>query len=213
MSGRYRHAMPFGAELQPGGTTRFRLWAPAAPRVDLLLAGAATRAELPLQALAEGWHECAANAPAGSRYSFRIDGGASVPDPASRANPEDVHAPSMVVDPLAFEWQDADWKGRPWEEAVIYELHIGAFTPQGTFDAAIGRLDELAALGVTALELMPVAEFPGRRNWGYDGVLPFAPEAAYGPPEDFKRLVQAAHARGLMVLLDVVYNHLGPPGH
>ncbi|TAK46477.1 MAG: malto-oligosyltrehalose trehalohydrolase [Betaproteobacteria bacterium] len=205
--------MPFGAELQPGGATRFRLWAPAAGRVALLLASSATRAELPLAPLADGWHECIADAPAGSRYAFRIDGGMSVPDPASRANPEDVHAPSMVVDPLAFEWQDADWKGRPWEEAVIYELHVGAFTPQGTFDAAIGRLDELAALGVTALELMPVAEFPGRRNWGYDGVLPFAPEAAYGPPEDFKRLVQAAHAHGLMVLLDVVYNHFGPEGN
>jgi maltooligosyltrehalose trehalohydrolase len=210
---RCRHAMPFGAELEPGGATRFRLWAPAARRVDLLLASPAWRAELPLEPLADGWHERSAAAPAGSRYAYRIDGGMSVPDPASRANPDDVHAPSLVVDPLAFEWQDAGWTGRPWEEAVLYELHVGTFTPQGTFAAALARLDELAALGVTALELMPVADFPGRRNWGYDGVLPFAPEASYGPPDDLKRLVQEAHARGLMVLLDVVYNHFGPEGN
>ena len=210
---RYRHAMPFGAETRPGGATRFRLWAPAAARVDLVLASAASRAELPMTALEDGRYECLAAAAAGGRYAFRIDGGLTVPDPASRSNPQDVHAPSMVVDPLAFEWQDADWRGRPWEQAVLYELHVGTFTPQGTFAAVIGRLDELTALGVTALELMPVAEFPGRRNWGYDGVLPFAPDAAYGTPEDLKRLVQAAHACGLAVLLDVVYNHFGPEGN
>jgi maltooligosyltrehalose trehalohydrolase len=167
-----------------------------------------------MRALDGGWHECVvADASPGSLYAFRLEDGTTVPDPASRANPTDVHGPSMVVDPLAFAWQDAGWRGRPWQEAVIYELHVGAFTPQGSFAAVIDRLDELAALGVTALELMPVAEFPGRRSWGYDGVLLFAPDAAYGTPDDLKRLVQAAHARGLMMLLDVVYNHFGPDGN
>ncbi len=210
---RHRHAMPFGAEVVAGGATRFRLWAPAATRVDLVLSTEAVRAELAMTALEGGWYECRANAATGSRYAFRIDGGKTVPDPASRANPEDVHAPSMVVDPLDFQWEDSSWRGRPWEQAVVYELHIGSFTPQGSFSAAIERLHELASLGVTAIELMPVADFPGRRNWGYDGVLPFAPEASYGAPGDLKRLVQAAHARGLMVLLDVVYNHFGPEGN
>ena len=136
-----------------------------------------------------------------------------MPDPASRSNPQDIHAASALVDPLAFEWSDTSWRGRPWEEAVIYELHVGTFTPEGTFNAAVERLDYLVRLGVTAIELMPVADFPGKRNWGYDGVLPFAPDASYGTPEDLKSLVVAAHARGLMMLLDVVYNHFGPEGN
>src|SRR5262245_9029433 len=207
-----RHAMPFGAEVQPEGATRFRIWAPAARRVALELPDERSR-ELTMAALGDGWHEITVGAPGGTRYSFRIDGDLSVPDPASRCNPDDVHAPSVVVEPLAFEWQDTDWGGRPWEEAVVYELHVGTFTCPGTFAAAIERLDDLAALGITAIELMPVADFPGRRNWGYDGVLPFAPDSSYGTPDDLKRLVQAAHARGLMVLLDVVYNHFGPEGN
>jgi malto-oligosyltrehalose trehalohydrolase len=162
----------------------------------------------------EGWFELTvAKAHAGSRYSFRLPDGLRVPDQASRYNPEDIHAPSEVVDPAAFRWTDGSWRGRPWEEAVLYELHIGTFTAKGTFAGAIERLDYLVDLGVTALEIMPVSDFPGRRNWGYDGVLPFAPDAAYGRPEDFKRLVDAAHERGLMVLLDVVYNHFGPEGN
>ena len=124
-----------------------------------------------------------------------------------------MHGPSEVIDPAAFDWPEDDWRGRPWEEAVIYELHVGSFTAAGNFAGVIERLDYLAELGVTALEIMPVADFPGRRNWGYDGVLPFAPDAAYGRPEDLKRLVAAAHQRGLMVLLDVVYNHFGPEGN
>lgn len=208
------HEMPFGAALREDGATRFRLWAPGARRVDLALAHDRARAEVAMAPLEGGWYETVAPAtPAGTRYAFRIDGGIAVPDPASRFNPEDVHAPSMVVDPLAFEWRDADWRGRPWEEAVFYELHVGTFTPAGTFAAAIERLDALVDLGVTAIELMPVADFPGRRNWGYDGVLPFAPDASYGTPEDLKGLVDAAHARGLMLLLDVVYNHFGPEGN
>ena len=136
-----------------------------------------------------------------------------MPDPASRFQPEDVHGPSEVIDPAAYRWPDESWRGRPWHEAVLYELHVGAFTPEGTFRAAIGRLDHLASLGVTAIEIMPVGDFPGRRNWGYDGVLPYAPDSTYGRPEDLKALVEAAHQRGLMVLLDVVYNHFGPDGN
>jgi malto-oligosyltrehalose trehalohydrolase len=207
------HRMPFGAELLDAGRARFRLWAPSAAGVELVLAGRGKPVYLPMRALGGGWHETAAPAGPGTRYRYRIDGALEVPDPASRCNPEDVHGPSMVVDPLAFEWNDGAWLGRPWEEAVLYELHVGAFTPEGTFAAAIGRLDHLAALGITGVELMPVADFPGARNWGYDGVLPFAPDSAYGPPEDLKRLVAAAHERGLMALLDVVYNHFGPEGN
>ena len=206
-----RHAMPFGAEAARDGSTRFRLWAPALERVELVLGGSAGR---PMTAVGNGWFQTIApGVPPGTAYAFRVNANLAVPDPASRWNPDDVHAPSRVVDPEGFEWPDDDWRGRPWEEAVLYELHVGTFTPQGTFAAATERLDYLADLGVTALEVMPVADFPGRRNWGYDGVLPFAPDATYGTPEDFKRFVAAAHARGLMVLLDVVYNHFGPEGN
>jgi maltooligosyltrehalose trehalohydrolase len=206
--------MPFGAQLREDGTTRFRLWAPAAKTVELELGPAGRAQSLAMPALADGWFELISpQAPAGSRYAFRIDGKLSVPDPASRYNPDDIHAPSMVVDPRAFDWADAHWRGRPWAEAVIYELHIGTFTEAGNFAGVESRLGYLASLGVTALELMPVADFPGKRNWGYDGVLPFAPDASYGKPEDLKRLVAAAHARGLMVIMDVVYNHFGPDGN
>jgi maltooligosyltrehalose trehalohydrolase len=205
---RRSHAMPFGAEVRPDGETRFRLWAPTAKRVELMLGEAQ-----PMAARDGGWFESIARAGHGTRYAFRIDGRLTVPDPASRSNPDDVHASSCVIDPRAFEWQDGGWRGRPWHEAIVYELHVGTFTREGTFAAAIERLDALAELGIAAIELMPVAEFPGTRNWGYDGVLLYAPDASYGTPEDLKRLVQAAHARGLAVLLDVVYNHFGPDGN
>lgn len=208
---RRAHAMPFGAAGQLGGGVRFRLWAPAAQRVDLVLDG---RGELPLRRLTAGWFErIEPRAAAGSRYRFRIDGGLLVPDPASRHNPDDVHGASQVIDPTAFDWRDDNWRGRPWDEAVIYELHVGTFSPAGNFAGVAERLDHLADLGITAIELMPVADFPGRRNWGYDGTLLFAPDSRYGTPDDLKRLVQAAHARGLMVFLDVVYNHFGPDGN
>ena len=210
------HAMPFGAELRADGGVRFRLLAPGAARVDLILEGndGSQRAQWPMTRMDEGFYEVVSStARAGSRYRFRIDDGLEVPDPASRSNPDDPHGPSEVVDPTAFDWSDVGWSGRPWHETVIYELHVGTFTPQGTFAAAIERLPYLATLGVTALELMPIADFPGRRGWGYDGVLPFAPDASYGRPEDLKRLVAAAHALGLMVFLDVVYNHFGPEGN
>jgi malto-oligosyltrehalose trehalohydrolase len=205
--------MPFGAEPLDAGLTRFRLWAPSASRVELALVANGASSHTAMEAVGQGWHEVVAAAGAGARYRFRIDGGLEVPDPASRSNPDDVHGPSTVVDPAAFEWSDGAWRGRRWEEAVIYELHVGTFTPEGSFAAATARLDYLATLGVTAVELMPLSDFPGGRNWGYDGVLPFAPDATYGTPDDLKRFVSAAHDRGLMVLLDVVYNHFGPDGN
>ncbi len=205
--------MPFGAVPTGSGEACFRLWAPGAGSVELLLGTGDSPVAIPMNALTAGWFERTAAAPAGTRYRFRVDAGLAVPDPASRFNPDDVHGASEVVDPGAFEWQDSEWKGRPWEEAVVYELHVGTFSPEGTFAGVEYRLDYLAALGVTAVELMPLGDFPGRWNWGYDGVLPFAPDAVYGRPEDLKRLVQAAHRRGIMVLLDVVYNHFGPEGN
>ena len=210
---RRRRRLPFGAEVVPGGV-RFRLWAPDAARVELCLATGLGERVKPMQPSDDGWYEAMCDeAHAGSRYLYRIDGGLKVPDPASRFQPDDVAGASEVVDPLTFEWTDAEWRGRPWEEAVIYELHVGTFTEAGTFAGVEERLDYLASLGVTAVELMPVADFPGKRGWGYDGVLPFAPDSGYGRPEDLKRLVQAAHARGLMIFLDVVYNHFGPEGN
>jgi malto-oligosyltrehalose trehalohydrolase len=162
----------------------------------------------------DGWHSLICEpAGAGTLYKFVLPDGMSVPDPASRYQPSDVHGMSEVIDPEAYTWGDDRWRGRPWHEAIIYELHIGCFTPAGTFLAACERLDHLVSLGISAIEVMPVAEFPGRRNWGYDGVLPYAPDASYGRPEHFKAFIDAAHRRGLMVILDVVYNHFGPEGN
>ncbi|HEY6452532.1 MAG TPA: malto-oligosyltrehalose trehalohydrolase [Steroidobacteraceae bacterium] len=206
------YALPFGAELQAGGGVRFRLWAPGAQRVALRLEGQAR--DLELQTEPGGWHQLTVQRAArGTRYRFILPDGTAVPDPASRFQPEDVHGPSEVVDPRAYQWRDLEWRGRPWHEAVVYELHVGCFTAAGTFAAALERLAHLRELGVSALELMPLADFPGGRNWGYDGVLPFAPDASYGDPQQLKALIDAAHAHGLMVLLDVVYNHFGPDGN
>jgi maltooligosyltrehalose trehalohydrolase len=208
------HAMPFGAELKPDGATRFRIWAPAAKRVDIELDAHGKRSRIAMNLLEQGWHELVQpRVGAGARYRFVLENDLAVPDPASRFNPEDVHAPSEVVDPGAYAWRDAGWRGLPWEKAVLYELHVGTFTREGTFAAARARLKELADLGVSALELMPLADFPGRRNWGYDGVLLYAPDSSYGRPEDLKALVDDAHSLGLAVLLDVVYNHFGPEGN
>jgi malto-oligosyltrehalose trehalohydrolase len=202
--------MPFGSEIGAQGGVNFRLWAPSAGTVTLVLNGQ----DIPMPPVANGWFGLPVEAARpGDRYGFRIDGGSPFPDPASRSNPDDVHGASEVVDPSSFSWSDKDWRGRPWEEAVIYELHVGSFTPTGTFASVAERLDYLVDLGVTAIELMPVADFPGRRNWGYDGVLPYAPDNRYGTPDDLKRLIEAAHERSLMVLLDVVYNHFGPDGN
>ncbi|MBF0147086.1 MAG: malto-oligosyltrehalose trehalohydrolase [Magnetococcales bacterium] len=208
---KYSHVMPFGTSLVDEGGIHFRLFAPGVAQVDLLLNEAQ---EFPMNAVGAGWFESKQpSAHAGSTYRFRLPSGLLVPDPASRYNPKDVHGPSEVIDPRAFSWPKTPWRGRAWEEAVLYELHVGTFTPQGNFDGVLERLDTLAELGVTALEIMPVAAFPGRYNWGYDGVLLFAPDATYGRPEAFKRLITAAHERNMMVLLDVVYNHFGPEGN
>jgi malto-oligosyltrehalose trehalohydrolase len=154
-----------------------------------------------------------AAATAGSAYRFVLPSGLRVADPVSRFQPNDVHGPSEVIDPAAYQWRSLDWKGCAWEQTVLYELHIGAFTPEGTFAAAAGKLDYLVALGITAIEIMSIGDFPGSRNWGYDGVLLYAPDSIYGRPEDLKNLVDAAHEHGMMVILDVVYNHFGPEGN
>ena len=206
-----KHEMPFGAEIRDDGTARFRFWAPKASSVSLQLT--TLERALPMSRRDDGWFEVTTDAHAGAQYSFKIDNQQLVPDPASRFQPSGVHGPSEVIDAFAHDWQDSNWKGRHWDEAVIYELHVGTFSPEGTFAGVEARLDYLAHLGVTALELMPLASFPGERNWGYDGVLPFAPARCYGRPEDLKRLIEAAHAKNLMVFLDVVYNHFGPEGN
>jgi malto-oligosyltrehalose trehalohydrolase len=210
---RRRHDMPFGAQARADGSTRFRLWAPAAQRIELCLAEDSGERLLEMPATSDGWYELTTAAAAGDRYRYRVDGDLRVPDPASRFQPDGLHGFSEIVDPADFDWRDDAWHGRPWHEAVIYELHVGAFSADGAYAGVERRLDHLMDLGVTALELMPLAAFPGRRNWGYDGALLFAPDAAYGRPADLKHLVQRAHERGLMVLLDVVYNHFGPDGN
>jgi malto-oligosyltrehalose trehalohydrolase len=203
------HSMPFGAEFRDG-RGRFRIWAPAQSALTLVIED---RAPIRMQSAGGAWYESIVEAEAGAQYRFALSDGTLVPDPASRYQPHDVDGPSELIDPQGYRWSTPAWRGLRWEDAVVYELHLGTFTPDGTFRAAIEKLDHLASLGITAIELMPVADFPGQRNWGYDGVLPFAPDATYGRPEDFKAFVDAAHARGLMVLLDVVYNHFGPIGN
>jgi malto-oligosyltrehalose trehalohydrolase len=207
--------MPFGAEFTDDGRVRFRLWAPGARRVDLSLDdGKGVAQILPMSRLDDSFYEVITEkARAGSRYRYRINGENEVSDPASRLNPEDVHGPSQVVDPMDFDWTDDGWHCRPWHEAVIYELHVGTFSPEGTFAGVQARLDHLVELGINVIELMPIADFPGKRGWGYDGVLPFAPESAYGTPNELKSLVAEAHKRGIAVMLDVVYNHFGPEGN
>ncbi|HEV8022901.1 MAG TPA: malto-oligosyltrehalose trehalohydrolase [Candidatus Lustribacter sp.] len=187
---------------------RLRLFAPGASRVDLHIDGR-------VAAMGQSGDWFALDEPsarAGSRYAFAVDGRAAIPDPGSRFQPDGVHAASEIV-AADFVWPDDGWRGRPWHEHAIYELHVGTFTFEGTYEAAARKLRELVALGVTAIELMPIGAFPGRRNWGYDGVLPYAPFAGYGRPDDLRRFIAAAHAHGLAVLLDVVYNHFGPEGN
>ena len=204
--------MPFGAAVLPEGGVRFRLWAPAQESMKLVLVDCA--GGLPMERLADGWFQrTVAEAGPGTLYHFELHDGMRVPDPASRGQALDVHGPSVVVAPLTFRWKHPQWRGRPWRETVLYEAHLGCFTPQGGFDGARRKLDHLATVGVTALELMPIATFEGERNWGYDGVLPFAPHRSYGAPDDLKRLIDEAHERELMVFLDVVYNHFGPSGN
>lgn len=205
----YAQPTHHGPRFLENGKVEFRLWSPSAKSVLLLLEGE----KRPMQDSGGGWRACTAEASAGQRYQFLINGELAVPDPASRFQPKDVHGPSELVDPRAFHWPDHNWQGRPWEDAVVYELHPGCFSPTGDFSGIAEKLDYLKDLGITAIELMPVADFEGQRGWGYDGVLPYAPNRAYGRPHDLKRLIASAHERGLMVLLDVVYNHFGPSGN
>jgi maltooligosyltrehalose trehalohydrolase len=211
--------MPFGCALNPEGGARFRLWAPssATAMLELTQPSAGGSVRLAMRSL-HGWHEIdVPNACEGASYRFIVQGreaqALAVPDPASRSNPLGVHSASMIVDPLSYLWQSSEWRGRSWPDAVLYELHIGTFTSAGTFAAARERLADLKLLGITALQIMPLAAFPGARNWGYDGVLPFAPAPCYGSPAELKAFIDGAHGLGMMVLLDVVYNHFGPEGN
>ena len=204
-----------GASVLPNGVT-FTVWAPIATSMTVHIASGDAAGEYPL-ARSETergvWTANIAKARAGDRYGYRIDGAEPLPDPVSRSQPDGVHALSEVIDADSFVWTDQPWRGVALADFVIYEIHVGTFTPEGTFDAAAARIHELIALGVTAIELMPVASFPGRRNWGYDGVHHYAPQHSYGGVESLKRFVNTAHAYGIGVVLDVVYNHVGPEGN
>jgi maltooligosyltrehalose trehalohydrolase len=200
--------LPFGAELLDSGQTRFSLWAPALQQAWLELEDSGP---LPMQRDEDGVFSVTADCGAGSRYRYRVGDELSVPDPASRAQAGGVHGHSVVVDPHAYAWKHRDWNGRPWPGSVIYELHVGCYG--GSFAEVAKRLPHLKELGVSAVELMPIADFSGTRNWGYDGVLPYAPSAAYGTPDELKALIDTAHGLGLCIYLDVVYNHFGPDGN
>ena len=202
-----------GAIVEPGGV-RFRVWAPKPQPVELVIEGAGELRTLTMEPSIDGYREAfVSGLRAGARYRYRVGGDGLFPDPASRSQPEGVHGPSEVVDPGAFAWSDDEWRPPPREDLTIYECHIGTLTAEGTFDAAIAELPRIAGLGFSAVEIMPVASFPGTRNWGYDGAALFAPALAYGGPEATRRLVDAAHRTGLAVILDVVYNHFGPDGN
>ncbi|WP_062276465.1 MULTISPECIES: malto-oligosyltrehalose trehalohydrolase [unclassified Rhizobium] len=200
----------WGAEYTAAGEVRFRLWAPSLEKLTLRLDGE----DVAMSPAADGWFEfLSTNVAPGTPYAFVLPDGLVVPDPAGRALKSDVHGPSLIVDPTAYRWRNTEWSGRPWSEAVIYELHVGTFTEEGTFAAAAEKLEELAAIGITVVEMMPIAAFGGERGWGYDGVLFYTPHPAYGTPDDLKAFVDRAHDLGLMVMLDVVYNHFGIDGN
>jgi maltooligosyltrehalose trehalohydrolase len=199
-----------GPSFEDGGI-RFRLWAPAEKQVGLVIDGRDD--PIAMTPAPNGFFETfVKDLRAGARYRFALPGGQRVPDPASRFQPEDVNGPSEAIDPGGFPWRGS-WPGRQWDDIVLYELHVGAFSPEGTFAGATAKLNHLAELGITAIEIMPVSDFSGRWNWGYDGTFPYAPDATYGRPEDFKAFVERAHEHGIAVLLDVVYNHFGPEGN
>ena len=201
------HNLPFGAEIIAPGLTRFRLWAPDKQNIELVIEG---RSPIAMQRNDSGLFESEVDCGEGTRYRFHVGDRLLVPDPASRLQSGDVHDPSIVFDPRRYRWSHPHWRGRLWPEMVIYELHVGSL---GGFDQVRYKLAELASLGITAIELMPIADFRGTRNWGYDGVLPFAPDASYGSPDQLKQLIDTAHGLGLCVYLDVVYNHFGPDGN
>ena len=201
-----------GAEVHPDGSTHFRVWAPRPERVRLILESPGGSRDITLQRETDGYFSVSVPGVAeGQRYWYELDG-RRLPDPASRWQPEGPIGPSAVVDPARCTWTDGDWRGIAIEGQIIYEMHVGTFTPEGTWRAAMERLPALVATGITVVEVMPVAEFPGRFGWGYDGVFPYAPTRLYGTPADFRAFVDRAHALGLAVILDVVYSHLGPDG-
>jgi maltooligosyltrehalose trehalohydrolase len=201
-----------GATHLGGGRTLFRVWAPEAERVDVHMVEPRERLH-PLSPTARGYHEgIVEDVPPGTLYRYRLDQKEAWPDPASRSQPQGVHGPSEVTD-REFDWSDQAWHGVPLKDFILYELHTGSFSEAGTFDGVIAHLPDLVDLGITAIELMPVGEFPGQRNWGYDGVFPFAAQSSYGGPRGLKRLVDACHRLKMAVVLDVVYNHLGPEGN
>ena len=206
-------SLRYGATLH-GDKADFRVWAPAQRAITLRVTstGSGNLRELAMQRDGEDFIATASAMP-GHQYLYVLDDGLAVPDPVSRLLPQGVNGPTEIIDPAAFQWSDEDWRGLDLSQYVLYELHIGTFTPQGTFDAAIGKFEYLKQLGITVIEVMPVAACPGTRNWGYDGVSPYAVQANYGGPEGLKRFVDAAHRAGLAVMLDVVYNHLGPEGN
>jgi len=202
-----------GAACLGDGRCRFLVFAPLAQKVEVRILSARDRI-VPLERIEGGYHiGIVEDAVPGALYRYRLDGARELPDPASRFQPQGVHGPSQIVDPAAYPWMDSGWTGIPLDQYLFYELHVGTFTSGGTFDAVIPHLDALAELGITAVELMPVSQFPGERNWGYDGAFPFAVQNSYGGPDGMKRLVDACHKRGMAVVLDVVYNHLGPEGN
>jgi malto-oligosyltrehalose trehalohydrolase len=210
MRSRFQFRKSWGAEPGDGGGV-FRLWAPLQERVALRTRSAG---DLPMGEAGDGWFQLETDAVSlGESYAFVLADGMAVNDPAARAQVANVDGPSRLIDPMAYEWRSGDWRGRPLHETVIYELHTGAFSPEGTFDGVRARFDHLAGIGVTAIELLPVAQFGGVRGWGYDGALFYAPHVAYGGPEALKGLIDETHQRGLMMFLDVVYNHFGPVGN
>jgi len=203
-----------GATPLAGGECEFVVWAPNRNAVELLLKQPGPSRAVPMTRGELGYYRAVVDGVApGTKYNYRLDGSNERPDPVSRYQPDGVHGPSEVLDPSAFAWTDGEWQGVPLEDSVFYELHVGTYTPEGTFRALKSRLSQLKDLGVTTIELMPIAQFPGGRNWGYDGVYPYAPQNTYGRPHDLQELVNAAHGQGLAVALDVVYNHLGPEGN
>ncbi|HWG47692.1 MAG TPA: malto-oligosyltrehalose trehalohydrolase [Gemmataceae bacterium] len=205
--------LPVGAEVQPDGRSHFRVWAPRRRTVAVVLEGSAKQV-FPLDAEENGYFAGFVPAPAGTRYRFQLEGETKLyPDPVSRFQPEGPHGPSQIVDPTAFAWTDQNWRGLSLPGQVIYEMHLGTFTPEGTWAAALRELPELAATGITVIEIMPLADFAGAFGWGYDGVNLFAPTRLYGTPDDARRFIDRAHSLGMGVLHDVVYNHLGPDGN
>lgn len=212
----YRHDTQYGLHYLGNNEFKFNLWAPDLETVELIIKKQdGAEKSYTMDYLGDGWfYKTQTDAVFGNLYGFKVNDNLVVPDPASRYQPDDVHGLSQIIDPTAFDWEDEDkWNGRPWNETILYELHVGTCTQEGTFKALKEKLDYYIDLGITAIELMPLADFPGQRNWGYDGTLFYAPDSSYGTPDDLKDLIKTAHQKGLMVFLDVVYNHFGPDGN